>query len=80
MHVIQSDLDIQLFVVLPKHLSLLLFGTSSNLQTDLSILLAINSILRTNMLRSRHYWNKSYVLILTTVAEAKSGAPAEIGT
>lgn len=53
MHVGLSNLAIQLFSVPTKHLSLLLFGTNRDLQTDLSMLLAIKSILRFNMLRSR---------------------------
>ena len=73
MHVVLSDLAIQLFVVLPKHLSLLLFSSNSDLQTDLSMLLAVKSIFRTGMLRSRHTQ-------LEQVIEAKSGVPAEIGT
>lgn len=52
MHVVLSDLAMQLFVVLPKHLSLLLFSTKCDLQTDLSMRLA--SIFRTGMLQGRH--------------------------
>lgn len=52
MHVVLSNLAIQLFVVLTKHLSLLLCSTNCDLQTDLSVLLV--SILSTGMLRCRH--------------------------
>jgi len=52
MHVQLSNLAIQLFVVLPKQLSLLLFSTNCDLQKDLSMLLT--SILISGMLQSRH--------------------------